>query len=29
MPGKNGNPSPDLYVERMKRNIDNLAGALP
>jgi ABC-type Zn uptake system ZnuABC Zn-binding protein ZnuA len=24
-----GNPSPDLYLERMKQNIDNLAKALP
>jgi zinc transport system substrate-binding protein len=29
VPGRDGNPSPKLYLERMKKNIDNLAGALP
>ena len=29
VPGPDGNPSPKLYLERMKKNIDNLASALP
>jgi zinc transport system substrate-binding protein len=29
VPDSTGNPSPKLYVEKMKKNIDNLAGALP
>lgn len=28
-PTANGNPNPDLYLNRMKQNIDNLAKALP
>ena len=29
VPGPKGNPDLELYVKQMKKNIDNLAGALP
>jgi ABC-type Zn uptake system ZnuABC Zn-binding protein ZnuA len=29
IPGPDGNPSPKLYLKRMKKNIDDLASALP
>ena len=29
VPGPDGNPSRKLYLEQMKKNIDNLASALP
>jgi zinc transport system substrate-binding protein len=29
VPGRDGNPSPELYLKRMKKNIDDLASALP